>query len=309
MKKIFSLLLALICLLCGCSADSSDWVININNEKVSKAEFLVYLKEQTYSFEEQGGQDIWEIDFDGVSAWEVAKQNAANSVTMVKLAVKQAEGLGISSEVDMSQITSEAQMLYDSFSAEEITEMGITLEMIEEIIKEGNIQAQVYQAITQNYQPNTQEVEQYCSTYYAENINMYKSISLKLISSADYEALTKAYTLLTEGADFNQVQDTYSQEEGKGFFMLSEDMYNQDITSVLYGLNEGEFTNILEYEGNFYIFKAEVVDQIPFESVKAELAEDFEENKKTEIYQEQNDRWYSEAKIEKNTDVWESIVR
>lgn len=314
MKKIFCMLLTIILLMSGCSVKGTEWVLNINNKKVSKAEFLVYLQEQRRSFEAQGGQDIWEIDFDGVSAWEVAKQNAANSVTIVKLALEHAKSLGVDTNVSPQQVKEQADELYNSFTQQEIQEMGITKEMINEIIKEGNIQSMVYNAITQNYQPNPEQVEQYCQSYYKENIDMYKNVSLEAIIidktvENSLDKINTAYTLLQQGKDFKQVQQEYSLAENKNMFMLSADMYNKDITNRLYALNEGEITPALEYENSYYIFKADVVDTISYESVKDDLAEEYTENKKLEIYQEQNNHWNAEAEIVKNAEVWDSIIR
>lgn len=312
MKKIFCVLMAVAMLVCGCSVKGTDWVLNINNEKVSKAEFLVYLQEQKRSFEQQGGQDIWEIDFDGVSAWEVAKQNAANSVTMVKLALEHAEGLGVGTNVDMTQAQKQSEELYNSFTQNEIQEMGITRDIIDEIIKEGIIQNQVFNAVTQNYQPNPDEVEQYCVEYYADNIDMYKSVSLeavilpKAVDNAT-EVMNNVHSQLQQGSSFEQVVQNAPQLENKKMFGLSVDMYNKDITDVLYKLSENDISPVMEYEDNYYIFKAVSVDTIAYESVKDELAEEYTENKRMEIYQEQNNHWNEDAEIIKNTEIWDSI--
>ena len=98
MKRFISaILVSIIALisLSGCLGNGGDYVAEIGGTKISRGEFMVYLIEQKKNFEEQGGSDIWGADFDGVSAIEVAKQNALDSITMVKSAVKQTDSLGI----------------------------------------------------------------------------------------------------------------------------------------------------------------------------------------------------------------------
>lgn len=336
MKKFFSLILCTLLLLSGCQAKNDDWVINIDNNKVSKPEFLVYLQEQKRSFEQQGGEDIWETDFDGVSAWEVAKQNAANSVVMVKLAVAQADSLGVSDATNAQEVSEDAKELYDSFTQEEITSMGITPELTEDIIAEGQIQSRVFEAVTKGYRPNEEEFDKYCRQYYEDNIDMYKQISLrsiyiakepsgepmkeviaidefnnrpkKNITTTGKAKADEAYEMLKNGESFNSVQYDYSEDPNRLEFLLTSDMYNEDILNVIYALKKDEYTPVLEYEDGYYIFCAKEVSETPIDSVKEELSKTFEDTKKREIYQEQNERWYSEANITRNTEVWDSIT-
>ena len=75
MKRFISAILVTIIALIslsGCLGKGGDYVAEIGNTKIRRGEFMVYLIEQKKNFEEQGGSDIWEADFDGVSAIEVA---------------------------------------------------------------------------------------------------------------------------------------------------------------------------------------------------------------------------------------------
>ena len=58
-------------------------------------EFLLYLYEQENIFEDIGGIDIWDTNFDGIPARDVAKNNAVNSIIVLKTSVYQAKNLNI----------------------------------------------------------------------------------------------------------------------------------------------------------------------------------------------------------------------
>ncbi len=53
---------------------------------ISKSEYILYLYEATRDFNEIGGNDIWETDFDGQSAENVVKKKRA-FITMVHVKV------------------------------------------------------------------------------------------------------------------------------------------------------------------------------------------------------------------------------
>ena len=77
MKKILCAVMILGLLITGCASakndSTEDYVVKINDEAVSKEEFNIYLFETQKSFEQFGGTDIWDTDFDGKSAEDVAK--------------------------------------------------------------------------------------------------------------------------------------------------------------------------------------------------------------------------------------------
>ncbi|MBQ9605480.1 MAG: hypothetical protein IJR45_08715 [Firmicutes bacterium] len=187
MKKSIMLLISLLAalsLLCGCSFVNNNWIISIDGDKIDKEEFEVYLHEQVKAFEATGGSDIWAADFDGVSAQEVAKQNAANSLLRAKLAVKEAPSLGVSTAVDENEVESGAKELYDAITADTSGRMdlsGVTLDMCKDIIRDGLIQKEVYDAVTGSYEVNLQDFESYLQDYYNENAALYKNLTVKTI--------------------------------------------------------------------------------------------------------------------------------
>ena len=128
-KKIFPALILVAALVTGCStADkgtNEDYAVKINDTEVSKEEFNVYLYETQRSFEQLGGEDIWETDFDGKSAESVAKDSTLATVTLVKLSAERAEKNGISLSAEEAEgAAEEADAIYDSLTDEEREAIG-----------------------------------------------------------------------------------------------------------------------------------------------------------------------------------------
>lgn len=154
---------------------------------------MVYLIEQKKNFEEQGGSDIWEADFDGVSAIEVAKQNALDSITMVKSAVKQTDSLGIKlDEKDISDIDNQTKSLMSEFSSEELTELSLDYDKIHSILEESALQSKVYDYVTSNYVVNSDEMNKYIEEYKKKNAR--ENLTPILYRSFLYREMLKAAT-------------------------------------------------------------------------------------------------------------------
>lgn len=301
---------------------------------------MVYLYEQVKAFEETGGSDIWAVDFDGVSAQEVAKQNAANSLLRAKLAVKEASGLGVNAGVDETTVETEGKALYDSVMADSLNRIAlddITPELCKSIIRDGLIQQQVYQAVTAGYEINRQDFDAYLTDYYTENIALFKNMNIKAIYVAadpnappldgkeptidefsntpkkditlkGRERIDAAYELLQSGERFAKVQYDYSEDPNRREFTLNPDMYNEEVLAKIYALGKDEYTDIIEYGGGYYIFYAKDVSETSVEDVAPEVEAQYSAEKKEEIYQAQNDSWISAADIKRNSTVWESVV-
>ncbi|GEM_PF-476916 len=340
MKKLAAFFAAaVLTVMCGCSAINNNWIISLNGNKIDKSEYMVYLYEQVKVFEETGGSDIWDIDFDGVSAQDVAKQNAAKSLLRAKLAVQEAPNLGLSATPDEAQVESEGQALYDEITSDTLHRIdleGVTPDICKNIIRDGLVQNSVFEAVTGSYEINRQEFEDYLKEEYNKNISLYKNVTLKAIVVAkdpnaapiegeepaidEYantvrkeidlkgkERIDEAYKLLKSGEVFGQVQFDYSEDPNRREFVLTEDMYDESVRSRIYALNKGEYTDIIEYDGAYYIFYAKEAYQTSMEDVSADLEEQYVAEKKNEVYSAQNDSWEKAAEIKRNTAVWDSV--
>ncbi len=325
---------------CGCSGIGGSWIISVNGNKIDKNEYMVYLYEQVKVFEETGGSDIWDIDFDGVSAPEVAKQNAANSLLRAKLAVEEAPNNNVSTSVDETQVETDAKELYDSIQADTLGRIdlsGVTLDICKNIIRDGLIQSRVYDAVTGSYEINRQEFNNYLQDNYNKNISMFKNVTVKAIyvnsdpnaappegeepaidefsntikkeiSLKGKERIDEAYAMLKKGEQFAAVQYDYSEDPDRREFVLNDEMYDESVRAMIYALNKGEYTDIIEYNGGYYIFFAKEVFQTDMDSVSAEMEEEYIREKKEEIYQAQNDSWVNAAEIKRNTAVWDGVT-
>lgn len=319
MKRfIFAILVTIIALisLSGCLGKGGDYVAEIGNTKISRGEFMVYLIEQKKNFEEQGGSDIWEADFDGVSAIEVAKQNALDSITMVKSAVKQTDSLGIKlDEKDISDIDNQTKSLMSEFSSEELTELSLDYDKIHSILEESALQSKVYDYVTSNYVVNSDEMNKYIEEYKKKNAGEFNTYTVQELfvqgdvegSNQNYTKAQDAYNKIKNGADFSSVTKEISPDLDTNSKTLDINLYGEDVLQSIYKTAKGNVTFISATDG-YYIFKVNDITPTDNADKIKELENQYTESKKQQIYQAQITQWSGNTSVKKNEDVWNSIT-
>ena len=311
MKKIIIFILALM--LVGCAG--SDYVIKIGNDKISRGEYLVYLMEQKKSFEQQGGSDIWEADFDGVSAEEVAKQNAVNSLVMVKTAVKQTDELGITlTDDDKKNVETQTDELLKDFSEDDLNNLELNREKIYKIMEEVALQQKVYAYVTDSYTVNENEFKEYLNQYYEEHKSDYTTYKIKEIflqpdisGTANKDKITLAYKAIQNGSTFNSQLKSISPESNADDFDLDASLYTENTLQQIYSHSKGDIFMVEDTDG-YHIFEIDDIVSSSIESVEPEIRKKYIDDKKQQIYQTQNDNWQGNLTVEKNDDVWNKIT-
>lgn len=311
MKRFISAILVTIIALIslsGCLGKGGDYVAEIGNTKISRGEFMVYLIEQKKNFEEQGGSDIWEADFDGVSAIEVAKQNALDSITMVKSAVKQTDSLGIKlDEKDISDIDNQTKSLMSEFSSEELTELSLDYDKIHSILEESALQSKVYDYVTSNYVVNSDEMNKYIEEYKKKNAGEFNTYTVQELfvqgdvegSNQNYTKAQDAYNKIKNGADFSSVAKEISPDLDTNSKTLDIILYGEDVLQAIYKTAKGNVTFISATDG-YYIFKVNDIAPTDNADKIKELENQYTESKKQQIYQAQIKQWSGNTSVKKN---------
>lgn len=318
MKKIVSTIMVLVIALfsfSGCFNSGGDYVAEVGESKISPGEFMVYLIEQKKNFEQQGGSDIWEADFDGVSAVDVAKQNALDSIVMVKSAVKQTDSLGIKlDEKDMSSVDAQTKALMNEFSSEELSELKLDYNKIHSILEESTLQSKVYSYVTDNYVVNNEEMTQYIDEYKKKNAGEFNDYTIQEIfvqgdaegSKTNYTKAQNAYNKIKSGDNFTAVGQDTAPDWDTSAKTLDINLYGDDVLQAIYKTAKGQTTFVSSTDG-YYIFRVnDITPKNNAEKIQ-ELESQYTESKKQEIYQAQIKQWSGNISVKKNDSVWNNI--
>lgn len=294
------------------SLKDKNYILKINEEKITTQEFLTYLFQQKKVFEATGDIDIWDTDFDGISAIEVAKQNALSSIKLVKTAVLNAEKLGIflTKDEENSIIEEAKALLHDvNFSLD----ANLSLKTAIKITKENKIEEKVFNYITDNFELSDKDFELYFENYLNTNKESISNIKANIVIvkkslENSKDVINKVYSNLKNGNDFSSIEKNFKNINVFQNIILNEMHFEEDIKNQIYSLNNGELSSILESDMNYYIFNILESDINNLDDLKEKVKNEYILNKKQEIYKKQTDVWTKEVEIVKNNEVWEKIT-
>ena len=159
MKKNLMSLVALVLVFslffsgCKNNSDVANYAVKIGDTYVSVPEFKFYLYEAQKQFENIGGSDIWETDFEGETAENVAKETALNSLRIVTIAVENAKKYNVFlTDEEKQEAKKEAQSQFDVLTEAEKESMEINIDIINDVIESNHIYSKVYNEVTKNYE-------------------------------------------------------------------------------------------------------------------------------------------------------------
>ena len=295
-KNIFLALCAALLVFCGCSAEngSGDWLIKIDGKSVSRMEYLIYLKETVQNYELIGGDDIWDTDFDGRTAEDVAKESAFNSLVAVKIAIEKADKYSASlSETDESRAEMEALQMSQNAGEEKDSEFYKTAL---NVVKEKYLYNYVKENLTKSIKIASAQTDAFCN----ENRDKYRR-NLEYIQG-------KAYYF-----DTTEEAQNYAQTgEGTENAVYSEDLSGtwQEIKEKFSMDKNTDKENILgpfETEEGYAIINIENTKAADEKTVEETMRSDYESSVKSQYFADEANKWLQNADIKTNEKMWNEI--
>lgn len=147
-----------------------DYVAKIDGSPVSLSEYYIFLYEQINLFEEIGGSDIWEIDFDGETAEDVAKRNALQRLALVRAAARQAKRMELAlSPAEEQEALDSARQVLAEMNPETVRECGLTAARAARVMEDRLLLNKVYAQVTDNIMLSESDFEEYVRQYRLDN--------------------------------------------------------------------------------------------------------------------------------------------
>lgn len=295
-KNIFWALCAALLVFCGCSVEngSGDWLIKIDGKSVSRMEYLIYLKETVQNYELIGGDDIWDTDFDGRTAEDVAKESAFNSLVAVKIAIEKADKYSASlSETDESRAEMEALQMSQNAGEEKDSEFYKTAL---NVVKEKYLYNYVKENLTKSIKIASAQTDAFCN----ENRDKYRRNLEYIQGKAYYFDTTEEaqnYAQTGEGTENAVYSEDLSGtwQEIKEKFSMDE---NTDKESIL-----GPF----ETEEGYAIINIENTKAADEKTVEETMRSDYESSVKSQYFADEANKWLQNADIKTNEKMWNEI--
>ena len=309
-KCIIVFLLAFAIFVAPKNYDVTKYVAEIANKKISKEEYQIYLYEQKLFFENLGGNDIWEMDFDGQLSQTVAKERAFESLLYIKIAVMQAQKLGLLlTDAEEQMANEQALQFFESIESEGYE--NITFEHVQSIMEETVLFRKLYEEIIKNFTVSEVEFERYYQQYLEENkMNLDTVFAYYIFVDGDNEKFFDAYRLLQEGISFEEVAEQYSDDYNKALGLTAYEIdmaFPIEVIEAAYSLETNEISRIIQTQTGSYILKIQSKLLDNREELENKLRENYFELKRNEFYESNYQKWKEDINIKKNDAILDQI--
>lgn len=313
-KIIFYLLFALLLPLSGCGKSFSDEVIaKIDGKEVMKSEYMVYLYTTTQNFVSTAGNDVWNIDFDGMTGEELVQERAFTTIQSVVAASQYAkENDVVLSEAQKQEAYQAATDFLEQTPQQDLQKMGVNEKKMQALMEKSYLYSVVYEMLAEECEVSEQDMKKY-QTEYADTIrNDYTQIRLQSIMVDDAQTAEEVANKAKAGEDFETLFAEYDVDiEAKQNNKTGEVTLYQNYLKMTFGITEdlekGQITNGIKTGDKYFVLK--VMDIVPPTDEEVyKLAEQIYRN---QVQSEYVDTRLSEMietqEVEKIPDVWENL--
>ncbi|OON95029.1 MAG: hypothetical protein ATN32_07440 [Candidatus Epulonipiscium fishelsonii] len=243
-KHVMVCLLGLVIIfgLVGCGDDeevtpqqSEEIVAIINGTEISAPLFRTYLWSAQQFFEMLSGPTVWELDIEGQSAKDLAKERALESAILGVVAEEKAKEYNIAVS-DQERETIKAQALdFEVKSPGVLQEHKFTVADIEQLLLLADLSTKVQAKMGENYMPSEEDIKKFID----ENKQFYETVTSRhiLIKTTDDNNQPLPEDIIIEK---KALADELLQrvKDGEDIGILAAE-YSEDPGSAM---NNGEYT-------------------------------------------------------------------
>ena len=318
-KHLRSMLCAVLSgalLLTGCGSTSDfteEAVLKIDGQEIMKSEYMVHLYTTSMELVSAGGEDVWNMDFEGQTADELVEEHTIRTLQGLVAAKKYAAENGITlTEEKKAEAKTSAEAFLSSVAKEDLNKMGMDQEKMTAVMEDSYLYAEVYQAVSEGYEVPEAEID----AFFTENkdglMEKFQLLKVNSIVVDDQKAAEEVMEKATAGEDFSALfatYDTIGDVEGQG--------ENGEMTVYRYVL-EGQYglspdAAVGDVEGPFNMgstyFILKVAEEIaPDEAeVKRLAGETYRSNMQMLHAEDTMEALANALSAEKIEGVWESL--
>lgn len=284
-KKIITLGLALtICAgsLTGCGSDtkiiftsglSGNQLFKIGSACCTMPEIMIYLTTFYNQYEKTYGEEMWQYDFGGISLEEHVKDIVISKMAQIKVMTLMAKEYHIElSEEEKAKVSQAADAYYEQLPETLKKKENITLEIAEKVFEEYTLANKVYASITEAADMEISDDEARTVTVQEISFHNWKLQSGEPVALEEGDLLKvrkeaeNALERITQGEAFEIVAAECSEEKQLAKSYARGDA-EEAYEKVIFALDEGEVSGLLERKDGFYIVKC--ISTMNYEATQA----------------------------------------
>lgn len=346
MKKLVAIVLTLVMMvsvLAGCSSKKTEEaVLTINDTKIMANEVNLYLRQIESIYEQNFGPSIWDMEVDGKTLAEQAKDGVKDTVIRMNILLDKAKTMNIAPTAEeQTTLDTQAKTFFEGLDPAVVKANGFTQELVNKVFLCDYVSNKIFEKETANTVIDDTKLQESLAADadYVKittiGVDTYKQkvraqhILIKTIDDANQplsdekiaEAKATAEKVLEmakSGTDFAALVTQYSQDTGSveagGEYTFGRGEMVTEFEDTAFSMKVGEISEIVETTYGYHIIKLNEIIAPTAEDVqtaKDELTtieDKYKNNQKMEAFDTIIEGWKADYKIVLNDKVWATIV-
>lgn len=290
-----------------------DEVFRIGRSSCTLPEFMVYLTNTQNQYENVYGEQIWNVELDGVTLEDNIKDIVLAKLAQIKTMYLMARERDVElDEADLQRVEKAAETYYQSLSEQELQVMGVDQETIRQLYTEYAMAEKVYNQIIEGINPEISDDEARTITIEHILIRTYTTDGTgKRIEYSDsmkqdcYEEIQKLRQQAVDGeAEFAELAVRYSDDENLSYSFRKGEI-DATLEEEAFRLGNGEISDVIELEGGYHLIRCiSTFDREETDANKLKIVEE----RRNEVFGREYDAFVDTLVRNLNEQLWQELT-
>lgn len=290
-----------------------DEVFRIGRSSCTLPEFMVYLTNTQNQYENVYGEQIWNVELDGVTLEDNIKDIVLAKLAQIKTMYLMARERDVElDEADLQRVEKATDTYYQSLSEQELQVMGVDRETIRQLYTEYAMAEKVYNQIIEGINPEISDDEARTITIEHILIRTYTTDGTgKRIEYSDsmkrdcYEQIQKLRQQAVDGeADFAELAARYSDDENLSYSFRKGEI-DATLEEEAFRLGNGEISDVIELEGGYHLIRCiSTFDREETDANKLKIVEE----RRNEVFGREYDAFVDTLVRNLNEQLWQELT-
>ncbi|GFH97223.1 foldase protein PrsA 3 [Lachnospiraceae bacterium] len=320
---LLAVLLGVLCL-DGCSREwdfsrvvfttgfGRDEVFRIGRSTCTLPEFMVYLVNTQNQYEAVYGEQIWEVELDGVTLADNVKDTVLAKLAQIKTMYLMARERDVElEEGERQRVETAAQVYYDSLTDRERQVLGVDREIIRKLYTEYAMAEKLYNQIIEGINPEISDDEARTITVEHILIRAYTTDGTGRRIDYSEDMKKECYQQITElrervvdgGEEFAELAAKYSQDENLRYSFRKGEIAPA-LEEVAFRLENGEVSEVVELEGSYHLLRCvSTFDREETDANKRKIVEE----RRGEVFGQEYEAFVENLVRSMNEKLWQEI--
>lgn len=290
-----------------------DEIFRIGRTSCSLPEFMVYLTNTQNQYENVYGEQIWNVELEGVTLEENVKDTVLAKIAQIKTMYLMAEDRGLElDDEEMQRVETATQTYYESLNEQEILAMGVDQEIIRQLYTEYAMAEKVYNQTIEGINPEISDDEARTITIEHILIRTYTTDGtgkrIEFSESMKQECYDQISSLREQAVDgeedFAKLAAKYSDDETISYSFRKGEI-DAALEEAAFRLESGEISDVIVTDGGYHLIRCiSTFDREETDANKLKIVEE----RRSEAFGQEYDVFVEKLVRSLNENLWQEIT-